>query len=388
MDTIETREAAARDRFRGGEIDVETYLDTLGAVNRQAQAMERTLAGYEELTEDYPSLQDQVAALETRTVRYTGPIGDDVGAAVTGGEQSGSVFVTTGENGLALATLTAPALLALGALMGGGWAWAGLLWMTLLTAVLDEAVAWTLPSEDPAAEFPRADALSLVLVVAQIGLLGLVIQALGQGRVAGIEALALALGTGLFLGQVGNSNAHELIHRSTRRLRRAGVLAYVSVLHGQHVSGHLLVHHVHVGTRADPNSARWGEGLYRFFLRAWPGELRHAFAAERARDRATGRPPWHNPFAAYLLGGLAFLALALWLGGPVGLAWYLGLAAFAQLQLMTSDYVQHYGLRRETGPDGRPVDLCDGRDRQCGPPVADRRRDVDGRGTVRIRLRG
>ena len=254
----------------------------------------------------------------------------------------------------ALATLTAPALLALGALMGGGWAWAGLLWMTLLTAVLDEAVAWTLPSEDPAAEFPRADALSLVLVVAQIGLLGLVIQALGQGRVAGIEALALALGTGLFLGQVGNSNAHELIHRSTRGLRRAGVLAYVSVLHGQHVSGHLLVHHVHVGTRADPNSARWGEGLYRFFLRAWPGELRHAFAAERARDRATGRPPWHNPFAAYLLGGLAFLALALWLGGPVGLAWYLGLAAFAQLQLMTSDYVQHYGLRRETGPDGRP----------------------------------
>jgi len=106
LDTIETREAAARDRFRGGEIDVETYLDTLGAVNRQAQAMERTLAGYEELTEDHPSLQDQVAALETRTVRYTGPIGDDVGAAVTGGEQSGSVFVTTGENGLALATLT------------------------------------------------------------------------------------------------------------------------------------------------------------------------------------------------------------------------------------------------------------------------------------------
>ena len=254
----------------------------------------------------------------------------------------------------ALATLTAPALLALGALMGGGWAWAGLLWMTLLTAVLDEAVAWTLPAEDPDAEFPRADALSLALVAAQLGLLVLVIHALGQGRVAGIEALALALGTGLFLGQVGNSNAHELIHRSARLLRRAGTLAYVSVLYGQHVSGHLLVHHVHVGTRDDPNSARWGEGLYRFFLRAWPGELRRAFAAERARDRAADRPAWRNPFAGYLLGGLGMLGLASWLGGPAGLAWYVAMAAFAQLQLMTSDYVQHYGLRRETGPDGKP----------------------------------
>mgnify|MGYP000069935612 FL=1 len=254
----------------------------------------------------------------------------------------------------ALATLAAPILLGLGALWGGAWIYLGLAWITLLAAVLDEAVALTLPAEEEAAEFPRADALSIALVVAQLALLALVVATLGRGALSWAETLALALGTGLFLGQVGNSNAHELIHRSSRLLHRAGVLAYLSVLYGQHVSGHLLVHHVHVGTKADPNSARWGEGLYRFLLRAWPGELRRAFAAERARDRASGRPAWRNPFVTYALGGLAFCLAARALGGPAGLAWFLALAVFAQLQLLTSDYVQHYGLRRLPGPSGRP----------------------------------
>ena len=33
---------------------------------------------------------------------------------------------------------------------------------------------------------------------------------------------------------------------------------------------------------------------------------------------------------------------------------HIALAGFAQSQLLLSDYVQHYGLSRKVGPDGRP----------------------------------
>ncbi len=49
--------------------------------------------------------------------------------------------------------------------------------------------------------------------------------------------------------------------------------------------------------------------------------------------------------------GLVLVAAAM-LGGAKGLALFIGLAGFAQLQLLMSDYVQHYGLMRATGADG------------------------------------
>ena len=37
----------------------------------------------------------------------------------------------------------------------------------------------------------------------------------------------------------------------------------------------------------------------------------------------------------------------------IGVVALLGLSLYAQMQLLLSDYVQHYGLHRRTGPDGR-----------------------------------
>lgn len=251
-------------------------------------------------------------------------------------------------------TLTAPALIALGAVLGGGWVLLGLLWMTGLAAVLDEVIALTLPTEEDSAEFPKADALSVALAVAQLALIALVVVRLGGDGLGFWEKLALFAAAGLFAGQVGNSNAHELIHRSSRRLHRLGVWVYISVLYGHHASAHVLVHHVHVGTKADPNSARWGEGLYRFVARAWPGEFRAGWAVETARLRRANRPAWRHPFVIYGIGAVLMLALAVRLGGLSGLIWYLALAGFAQFQLFLSDYVQHYGLRRQIQTDGKP----------------------------------
>ena len=253
----------------------------------------------------------------------------------------------------AIVTLTAPLLIGLGAVFGGLWAVGALIWMTALTASLDELVGVTLPTVE-GDEFPAAHGLSITLAGAHFIVWIVVIAALGGATGLGTwEKLLSITSAGLFMGQVSNSNAHELIHRPGRGLRRAGRWVYTSLLFGHHFSAHTLVHHVHVATRADPSTARRGESFYRFFLRAWKGGFREGLRAENARFKRLNRPAWRHPYVGYCAGGVLMLAAALLIGGPKGLIGALWLAAFAQIQLMMSDYVQHYGLSRRLMRNGK-----------------------------------
>lgn len=254
----------------------------------------------------------------------------------------------------AIATLTAPLLIAAGAVFGGAWTIAGVVWMTALTASMDELITRTLPTVE-GDEFPAANRLSLTLAAVHALLWVLVIASLGGAfGLATWEKLLVFAGAGLFMGQVSNSNAHELIHRPGRWLRRTGRWVYISVLFGHHVSAHTLVHHVHVGTRTDPSTARRGESFYRFFLRAWRGGFVKGLRAENKRFPRLERPMWQHPYISYLGGGAAVLFAAALIGGPKGFLAAICLAGFAQIQLMMSDYVQHYGLSRRILPSGKP----------------------------------
>ncbi|MEI4484610.1 alkane 1-monooxygenase [Frigidibacter sp. MR17.14] len=253
--------------------------------------------------------------------------------------------------GFALATLAPAALIAAAALQGAVWVAAALGWMTVLTYLLDRVIAAFGNVGD--AEFPVADSLSVVLALVHLALLPLAIAGVAGATGLSVPArIGLFLAAGLFFGQVSNSNAHELIHRGGRGLTRLGALVYVTLLHGQHVSGHRLVHHRCVATPDDPATARAGEGFWAYLPRAWWGEFREGLRAETAL-RARGTARGVHPYAAYLAGAAIFLAGSAQAFGPAGLAAHLALAAYAQLQLMLSDYVQHYGLTRDRRADGR-----------------------------------
>ena len=256
------------------------------------------------------------------------------------------------------AALFPAALLTLGALAGGAWIWAGFLWVAVISQAIDTLAARALPDPEEGVPHPGADAVSLVLVAAHLLLLSAALRALaGFGPLlTWPQHLALFLGTGMFMGQVSNATAHELIHRGSRLLFRAGALVYVTLLFGHHVSAHRLVHHRHVATDADPNSARAGESFWRFFPRAWAGSFRAGLAVER--DLTARQPGRVNPYVWWVGGAVACVALAAAALGARGALIYVLLCLYAQMQLMLSDYVQHYGLRRATLPDGRaePVD--------------------------------
>lgn len=250
-----------------------------------------------------------------------------------------------------VATLTPVGLITLACLLGGVWPALALLYMTVFVALADRLGPEALPDIQGAER--AANGLSVLLGGLNFLLLPLGVWAIaaapwlgGWGR--GMTGLAL----GMFLGQVSHPNAHELIHRGNRWLRRLGVAVYISILFGHHASAHPKVHHVHVATPRDPNSARPGEGFYRFWPRAWVGSFVAGFQAETAARRRAGRGGLH-PYAVYVGGALLGLLLAWALAGARGLGIYVALCAYAQMQLLLADYVQHYGLRRRDGPEGK-----------------------------------
>ncbi|MBR2658193.1 MAG: alkane 1-monooxygenase [Loktanella sp.] len=250
----------------------------------------------------------------------------------------------------AFATLLPAGLIGIGALQGSYWIVAAVLVLTVVTSMLDRL----LPEDRTHDDGATGTALSVVLALAHLALVPVVVWALAGDMISRLEKVGLFFAAGLYFGQVSNANAHELIHRPQRALHRLGMWVYISLLFGHHTSAHVLVHHRHVATRKDPNTSRKGEGFYRYVIRAWVGSFKGGYRAEKDRLARIGRPAWRNPYWIYLGGGAAFIALAYGLGGIKGMVLYVALASHAQMQLLLSDYVQHYGLMRKSRADGKP----------------------------------
>lgn len=248
------------------------------------------------------------------------------------------------------ATLGITLLLLLASALGGVWAWAALIYITVFAYGFDRLTPINLSNAPADSEFPTSEGLSVVLAIAHFVVLGCVIFALVNNEALGtVQKFALFFAASLFAGQIGHPNAHELIHRANRKLRGLGKAVYMSILMGHHASAHPLVHHVHVGTSNDPVSAPKGRGFWRFFGRAWIGSYRAGYAAESKRHKGQGL----HPYTKYHLGAGATLLAAFAISGISGALICILLGLYAQLQIFLSDYVQHYGLRRKMLENGK-----------------------------------
>jgi alkane 1-monooxygenase len=252
---------------------------------------------------------------------------------------------------LRVAVLLPLPFLAFSPVFGGSWAFVALFYLTIFAFLADESLFPVGDDILASSNFDRfmVDWVPVVLGAAHLALLPIAILTLANGTLGLGEKTVLFLAFGLFFGSTSTANAHELIHRSDRIRHTLGKWVFVSLLFGHHVSAHLSVHHRHVATPLDPNSARIEEGFYRFFHRAWHGSFHAGLAAEKTRLMQSSKSTFHpaNPYFIYCIGAGVFIGIVYALTGGTGLAIYFGFAIVAQMQLILSDYVQHYGLQRQ-----------------------------------------
>ncbi|NRR31824.1 alkane 1-monooxygenase [Oxalobacteraceae bacterium] len=170
--------------------------------------------------------------------------------------------------------------------------------------------------------------------------------------------LAMVLSTGVMGGFCINVG-HELGHKRSRVEQWLAKLVLAPTGYGHFYVEHNRGHHRDVATLADPASSRMGETLYRFLLREMPGAFRRAWKLERERMARQGKPVWHHDnevLQPMLFTALLWCALALWLG-PAILGFMLPMALWANFQLTSANYIEHYGLLRQTGANGK-VETC------------------------------
>ncbi len=253
-------------------------------------------------------------------------------------------------NRFTFVTLAMVALLAAALLVGRPFPALALIYVSVFTWFMDRLAALA-AADHPGQEFPSGEGLSVLLGIVHFPLLFGGIWTIAASPVPVIDKVLIFFALSLFIGQVGNSNAHELIHRSPRWMRWLGIAVYSSFLFGHHASAHVRVHHFHAATPLDPNSARLGESYYAYTVRAWAGSFRRGLDAESRLRRRRSRGM--HPYLVYAGLSVASLALAATLGGGKGILTLLLISGYAQTQLLLSDYVQHYGLQRGTLPSGR-----------------------------------
>ena len=265
-------------------------------------------------------------------------------------------------------SLLVPLSVATGPLL---WQWhptTGMLWLPVLfvyvIAPLIDLALGTDRSNPPESAVPalEADRYYRYVTYALVPLLwGAFIYAAWFSQTAPLTLagqLALVISTGGVGGFCINLG-HEIGHKQGWLERWLARLILAPTGYGHFTIEHNRGHHRDVATPRDPASSRMGESIWRFVRREMPGAWRRAWALETARLRNEGQPLWslHNQILQPALVTVALWAgLCLWLG-PQVLAFLLPASLWANFQLTSANYIEHYGLLRRTGPDGR-VEPC------------------------------
>jgi len=181
------------------------------------------------------------------------------------------------------------------------------------------------------------------------------LQGIGDPALTAAETTGRILVMGLLCGSFGINIGHELGHRVPAAERMMAKLLLLTSLYMHFHIEHNKGHHRRVSTPEDPSSARFGEPVYRFYLRTVVGSWLSAWEISRDELRKKGLPFLHpqNGMLMYQLVQAAFVGL-IWLafGGYATLC-FVAAAAVGALLLETVNYIEHYGLQRRSTAPGR-----------------------------------
>ena len=255
-------------------------------------------------------------------------------------------------------TLPASALAAV--YLQGWWSFAAVAYGFGVVPLLDQLVPrprTNADGEEGGRTLP--DAVFDVLLYANVpilyALLAYALHTVTAVDLATYERVGLALSVGIIAGSLGINVAHELGHRPRRFEQVLAQALLLPNLYTHFFVEHNRGHHRRVGTPEDPATSRFGESLYRFWVRSVWGGYVSAWRLEADRLRRAGRAPFglDNQLVVFTVLQAGYLGLVTWLFGLTGLLFAVAVAAVGVLLLESVNYIEHYGLQRRLLPSGR-----------------------------------
>ena len=172
-----------------------------------------------------------------------------------------------------------------------------------------------------------------------------------------LDQVSIVFQTTLLIGILGTVPGHELTHRKQNKFDMFignWMLAFSwdCTFAIEHVYGH----HRDVCLEEDPASAKRGENIYFFVIRATVLEQISGWRLETERLKRRNQNVFsiHNRMLIGFSRSLLITILAFAFGGLLGMAAFLLCAFIAKLFLEAINYIEHYGLVRERG---KPVEM-------------------------------
>lgn len=259
-----------------------------------------------------------------------------------------------------LHALSLPALGAASFLLSGWGAWLVPMQTFVVIPVLELVLQGSKRNLDRSTEAAqRADgrytALLYATGLAHLGLLGGYLWGVSAQGWAGADLLGRTLGVGFSCGILAINIGHELGHRRKARDRGFAQLLLWSSAYAHFYVEHNRGHHAQVGSRHDPATARLGEPLQWFFVRAICTGITSAWRLEAKRLRRRERSPWswrNQALLHFTLQIATWAVVGAWLG-PRSLGLLMLVQLIGILLLESVDYIEHYGLVRRQRSDGK-----------------------------------
>jgi alkane 1-monooxygenase len=256
-----------------------------------------------------------------------------------------------------LMLLFIPALVIGGYLLGGWWNFLVPICCFVVYPFVNVFISFPAPdTQDSDQKYPSSAysnvALSFVPVL--VALTGWSLYAAGDASITRISFAGLALSVGIVNGVLGFTLAHEFIHRFSKIEQAAGYLLLLQNNYMHYGIEHVWGHHVYACTPEDPHTARIGESLYYYLLRAVKGTYKNALKIDAKKiSRVSYKISFmHSRMLMFGVLQIMLMMLIFFTLGTFSLIFFLLQNAVAIMLLHIINYLQHYGLLRKKYPGG------------------------------------
>ena len=169
------------------------------------------------------------------------------------------------------------------------------------------------------------------------------------------DTVGRILSMGIICGGFGINIAHELGHRSNKIEQFLSKMLLIPSLYMHFFIEHNRGHHKRVSTKEDPSSARYGENIFSFWLRAVVTGYISAWKLEKVKLLRKGKKfiSLDNEMIIFQFVQFLFIYLIFYFFGFTIMGYFLVCSVIGFLLLETVNYIEHYGLERTKNKNGK-----------------------------------